>query len=116
VKSLRVLFCTAILALPTPSTARERGDDVLAAYRSNPAVAAEIRQLRSRNYESADLESTRISRSCGFRGCQHRTLVIHTFRRGGRTPDTRSILALVHVREPGRVERVELVDLERAHH
>jgi len=101
-----------LVGAPLPSAANEthRGA-ILAAYRSDRAVAREIDRLRARHFEAQRPRLLSLSTSCGYAGCNERVLIVQTFEaRRGRSE---AIVAVATIDARGRVLDADLVDVDR---
>ena len=107
------LIAGSVFLAPSRSIAGGEIDDaILEAYTSDPAVAAEIKQFREWGYEDAGPRSVAMGSTCGVAGCDSSVLIVHAFGSTGVNPQTRSILALVHVDPFGEVTSVKRVELK----
>lgn len=107
------LISGSVLVTPPRSIAGEASDDdILEAYRSDPAVAAELKKFREWGHEDAGPRKVTIESTCGVAGCGYSVLIVHTFGSTGVNPQTRSILALVHVGPLGEITSVKRMELK----
>jgi hypothetical protein len=103
---------SALLTPPRRIAGEEIDDDILKAYTSDPAVAAEIKKFRESGHEDAGPRSVAFESTCGVAGCDYSVLIVHAFGSTGVNPQTRSILAVVDVDPFGEITSVKRMELK----
>ncbi|GFO57163.1 hypothetical protein GMSM_41700 [Geomonas sp. Red276] len=90
------MISVLVSAVPAPSLADGGGDWIVEACRRDEAVVAAINAARARvRANKEEVEVVQLGKTCGFRGCAIRYLVIMKEMRGGVNPQASSVLVVV---------------------
>jgi hypothetical protein len=105
------MVAASVFLTVSRSTADEELDEIVRAYKADPAVATEIESNLNDGYRDRDARAVVVSGSCGVAGCSVEFLVVHLFSTPGVNPQTKSILARVRAFKATGKPTVELVEL-----
>ena len=110
-KTIFLALLSILAVFPGIAGAPPSDEAIIHAFLESPEIAYARDQALDKGYEASDVQIVDSNFLCGVAGCQSSYLVIQKLSYHKTNPNSRSLMALVHIGPKGMITRVERVHL-----